>query len=63
LSDPSRRLAYDKLLQDEKLRQEQLKQQQSRTKKDNSWGVALGLLLLLGLLIALFSNEDGRRSV
>lgn len=63
LSDPSRRLAYDKLLQDEKLRQEQMSQQRANSKKDNSWVVALGLLVLVGLLIALFSDEGGSRSV
>lgn len=57
LSDASRRLTYDKVLQDEKLRQEQMKQQRSHSKKDNSWAVALGLMLLVGLITVLFSNQ------
>jgi DnaJ-class molecular chaperone len=63
LSDSSRRLAYDKLLQDERLRQEQMKQQRSHSNKNNSWAVALGLLILVGILIAMFSEEGGSRSV
>lgn len=63
LSDSSRRLAYDKLLQDERLRQEQMKQQHSHSKKNNSWAVAFGLMLLVGLLIAMFSEEGGSQSV
>lgn len=63
LSDPSRRLAYDKLLQDEKLRQEQMSHKNANSKKDNSWSVGAGIFLFLLLLAFVFSDDGKSQTV